>query len=149
VHKRLLLLERRQHAALFAARDAPSKRDALQEQLANLDLMFDRVGKRVSKIVQNCVVEAEVRPQILVKSLQIIERQELTDAKVRDAMQAKPKKNGGAAQVDLSSARLRCWYAMVISHLEDYIESKFEMLCSSLLLVSPIDVAPNSLKSFI
>jgi hypothetical protein len=121
VHKRLLLLERRQHAALFAARDAPSKRDALQEQLANLDLMFDRVGKRVSKIVQNCVVEAEVRPQILVKSLQIIERQELTDAKVRDAMQAKPKKNaaqsapnGGAPQVDLSSARLRCWYAMVI-----------------------------------
>ena len=44
--------------------------------------MFDRVGQRVSRIVQNCVVEAEVRPQILVKSLQIIERQELADAKV-------------------------------------------------------------------
>ena len=117
--------------------------------------MFDRVGQRVSRIVQNCVVEAEVRPQILVKSLQIIERQELADAKVfsrfvrrlchharlhacarawrtggggmqgsdsgeaqvRDAMQtpSQPKHRTvprQVAKVDLSSARLRCWYLL-------------------------------------
>ena len=32
-------------------------------------------------------------------------------------------------------------YGMVMSHLNTYIQSKFEMLCSSLLHVTPIDVA--------
>ena len=55
----------RQQAALYAARDAPHKHEALKKQLSDLDSMFDRVGARVCKIIQNCVVEAEVRRAIL------------------------------------------------------------------------------------
>ena len=93
--------------------------------------------------------------------LQIIERQELTDSKVRAALHApvhpgggggrngaKARRNGGkgAGQagggggIDTSRARVRCWYAMAIEAVEEYIDAKFTMLCSSLVEVLPVDV---------
>jgi len=54
VHKSLLQLERRQQAALFAARDTPHKHAALNEQLANLDLMFDRLVRQCVGLFCGC-----------------------------------------------------------------------------------------------
>lgn len=135
VHKSLLQLERRQQAALYAARDTPHKHEALKKQLSDLDGMFDRVSARVCKIIQNCVIEAEVRPAVLVKMLQMVERQEEADSKVREAMQT-----SSSADVDVSSANLRCWYGQVLDGLHEYMDTKFEMLCSSLTEVSPVNV---------
>jgi hypothetical protein len=84
IHKDLLKLERCQQAALYAAQNNAPKHAALKEQLDQLDLMFNRVAARVTKIVQNCVIEAEIRPAILVKMLQMVERQEQPLGIVRD-----------------------------------------------------------------
>jgi hypothetical protein len=152
VHKCLLQLERRQQAALFAARGTPHKHAALKAQLSQLDQMFERVALRVRKVVQNSVVEARVRPAILVRMLQIVERQERADAKVRCAIH-RHSVTGGAegaerrvsrgqeGSIDVTSAKMRCWYAMMLEALGEYIDTKFEMMCSSIINIVPLEIS--------
>lgn len=138
IHKDLLKLERCQQAALYAAQNNAPKHAALKEQLDQLDLMFNRVAARVTKIVQNCVIEAEIRPAILVKMLQMVERQEQADGIVRDVLVG--RRRGSTQAIDMTTAKQRYWTGKVMTTLSEYIDTKFSMMCSSIIEIQPIDV---------
>jgi len=79
----------------------------------------------------------QVRPAILVKMLQMVERQEDADRKVRAAVQAGGAAGGGREE---ASSLVRCWYGKALDSLHAYMDTKFEMLCSSLADASTINV---------
>jgi hypothetical protein len=142
VHRSLLQLERRQHAALFSARTAhgggEDKHRALQRQLANLDAFFERVAGRAMQIIRNAPVEAAARPAVLVAILQMIERQERADARFRAEQNqevAPAQRAGGRAGGDagVPGAKVRGWFALALETLEEYCATRFDMLVASQL----------------
>lgn len=126
VHKRLILLDRRQRAALESARADSSKRQVVEAQLASLNDFFRRVESRCLHIVRNCIYEAQNRPAMLVKALQMVQRQEAADIRARK--EAQGRKGGQEQEVPV-----RAWYAKSVSQLEEYLRGNFEMLVGTLI----------------
>jgi hypothetical protein len=86
------------------------------------------------QIIRNCTVEAQARPAVLVKALQMIERQEKADE-----MTLKASVAGGEGSVTV-----RGWYAEALITIKEYVTNKFEMFVGTLALSAPVDIQVNS-----